>query len=1198
MRGLRIFVFLFVLIPFIVYGEEKIFFFDFKSLKEPYTGSILHKSASNSGVYIPLPNGERVLIKRKEIEYRKDGFTVYGTVNDDLESFVIITVEKNIAYGKIKLGNKEYNIEPLSPEKGIYKIEDISNKEYVILGEDFIPVFANFEENFFIRPKSLRKEDGSVVNVLLLYTSEMERSYGSKIEAKLRYFVDLGNTVLRNSRINTRLNIVSIEKFDTADTNESTDITFALSNLAASTYVNELRDRYGADIVTLFRVYKGGGACGLGYTPIGLPENLDIYFDYLVVELAKSAFNVVEVGAYGKYYCLDYTYIHEVGHNFGCQHDRDNAGRGGAYSYSYGYDIPGIFATVMSYKSPTIPYFSNPNISYKGYPIGIPEGEYGEADNSKTINKTRILVANYRTPSSSSDNQNQEPYITVNPSNIDFGNVSVGNTVSKSLNITNTGDGTLNISAIRLSGNRDFFVKNNCTGKSLKNGEICQIEVQFAPVSAGIKQGYITVISNATNNSSLKINIKGVGIDKEPPSILVSRRILNFGKVENRSEATKILFLENTSKDSDLSISLDIPNSEDFEISSSCKNILAPYRRCSIDVKFAPKSVGIKTYKFFIRTNDPDNREIEITAQGESIPRPGKLSVDRSFLDFGEVYIGEEKRESLVLKNEGDETLNIESIEADTDRFGVYGTCSSLEGGASCSVEIFFKPDKEGIEEGKLIIRDQKGATFISLRGKGIEKPKPKMYIAKKVLDFGDVFIKQKKEEEVYIENKGNTDLIISSLEISNNRFSVVSSCEKIKSRESCLIKITFSPDKEGIFTGELVIRTNDPVSPVYKLDLKGRGKKTKRPVLTLENTNLNLGTILYGSSRKKFLYLKNTGSAVLKVLDVYSDDKNIKVKKQCDFIEPGRSCSIQVSAFGNKKGEFTSILYIRTNDPDKNVVEITVNYRVIDLPKPILQGLPKKVGFGKVYLGDESQKLINVNNIGSASLEINQVYVQDNDNFYVEHTCNTVLPGESCSIKIGFLPKDLGELDSKLFLVTNVGTYVVSLEGKSFMKEPNISLSSKKINFGYVLTENSKTKVIYITNTGKNVINIERIDISNTEDFSINENCLQGLKPNEKCQIDVTFHPKSEGEKRAKVEMKFKYTENLIEVNVFGRGLYINENKLDIDNDGTISESDLELAVDKVIHKKASKQLDLNKDNDIDISDIILLLRKLKDRR
>ncbi len=68
----------------------------------------------------------------------------------------------------------------------------------------------------------------------------------------------------------------------------------------------------------------------------------------------------------------------------------------GAYSYSYGYDQPGTFATIMSYDQPRITYFSTPLLTFNEIPIGKPEGDPESADNAQTINNTRTIVAQFR----------------------------------------------------------------------------------------------------------------------------------------------------------------------------------------------------------------------------------------------------------------------------------------------------------------------------------------------------------------------------------------------------------------------------------------------------------------------------------------------------------------------------------------------------------------------------------------------------------------------------------------------------------------------------------------------------------------------------------------------------------------------------------------------------------------------------------
>jgi hypothetical protein len=100
-------------------------------------------------------------------------------------------------------------------------------------------------------------------------------------------------------------------------------------------------------------------------------------------------------------------FSHEVGHNFGCNHDRDNArtttgvAMGGAHSYSYGYRFYGEdgqqYRTIMAYDpGQVIPYFSNPNIWALGAPIGAPLGSWEEAYNALTIQQNAGEISNYR----------------------------------------------------------------------------------------------------------------------------------------------------------------------------------------------------------------------------------------------------------------------------------------------------------------------------------------------------------------------------------------------------------------------------------------------------------------------------------------------------------------------------------------------------------------------------------------------------------------------------------------------------------------------------------------------------------------------------------------------------------------------------------------------------------------------------------
>src|SRR4030095_17019931 len=91
------------------------------------------------------------------------------------------------------------------------------------------------------------------------------------------------------------------------------------------------------------------GVAGLGYLMSSASTNFSSY-SFSVVRRSFAVGN--------------YTFAHELGHNMGCAHDRQNSSGHGAFAYSYGYRFTGndntLYRTVMSYAPGTrIPYFSN-----------------------------------------------------------------------------------------------------------------------------------------------------------------------------------------------------------------------------------------------------------------------------------------------------------------------------------------------------------------------------------------------------------------------------------------------------------------------------------------------------------------------------------------------------------------------------------------------------------------------------------------------------------------------------------------------------------------------------------------------------------------------------------------------------------------------------------------------------------------------
>lgn len=133
--------------------------------------------------------------------------------------------------------------------------------------------------------------------------------------------------------------------------------------------VHQLRIDYGADVVSL--MVNSSENCGLGW-----PTPYD----------PTSMFNVI------KYNC-ELAFRHELGHNLGAFHDRENSSGIPIYPYAYGWRFYGNsatqFTTIMAYApGQAIDYVSNPNVYYDGQPTGVADW----ADNVRVFNQTLAVV--------------------------------------------------------------------------------------------------------------------------------------------------------------------------------------------------------------------------------------------------------------------------------------------------------------------------------------------------------------------------------------------------------------------------------------------------------------------------------------------------------------------------------------------------------------------------------------------------------------------------------------------------------------------------------------------------------------------------------------------------------------------------------------------------------------------------------------
>ncbi|MBP3193649.1 zinc-dependent metalloprotease [Natronogracilivirga saccharolytica] len=247
-------------------------------------------------------------------------------------------------------------------------------------------------------------ENNVPIDILLVYTEDAEtwaaENEGS-IELVLSEMMNLSQQTMDNSGANIELRVA--HQMKTTYEEEGNDTSEDLYRLTASSgfnpwgsdydgymdAVHSARDQYGADLVSLIAdISDVGGIAFLMSNPAGTPQ---LGFSVNAVRQMTNT----------------YTFAHEIGHNLGNQHSRNQERAaanifGGLFSYATGWRFTGDdgrrYTTVMTYAEgdERIPYFSSPDVRYQGTQTGSYSGSNAPADNVRNMLYTRNIAANYR----------------------------------------------------------------------------------------------------------------------------------------------------------------------------------------------------------------------------------------------------------------------------------------------------------------------------------------------------------------------------------------------------------------------------------------------------------------------------------------------------------------------------------------------------------------------------------------------------------------------------------------------------------------------------------------------------------------------------------------------------------------------------------------------------------------------------------
>ncbi len=332
--------------------------------------------------------------------------SVMARVKDSEAGYVLLSIADGKVLGSIRLPEYgwEFELSTLPGLSGhILQEVDPAQKDELMPGPPLIPPgIADVLDPLSSRLRLQADTGGDMgIDLMIVYTPAAEdwaEANAGSIEHVIGQVMSRAQIVLDNSRVGITVRLVHSARILYTESGDSfVDIErFSKTDDGYMDEVHDWRDTYGADVVSLLAHVSDVG--GLGWLLNDRDGSPNYAFNLNRVQQSHNT----------------YTVIHEIGHNMGAHHHKEQNVEPGpmewwnweentwsaGWRWNDGNDDR--YCSVMTYEDGRyfpdglthvrVPYFSNPEVVYEGEPTG--HATHG--DNARTLREIKNVIANYR----------------------------------------------------------------------------------------------------------------------------------------------------------------------------------------------------------------------------------------------------------------------------------------------------------------------------------------------------------------------------------------------------------------------------------------------------------------------------------------------------------------------------------------------------------------------------------------------------------------------------------------------------------------------------------------------------------------------------------------------------------------------------------------------------------------------------------
>lgn len=560
---------------------------------------------------------------------------------------------------------------------------------------------------------------------------------------------------------------------------------------------------------------------------------------------------------------------------------------------------------------------------------------------------------------------------------------------------------------------------------------------------------------------------------------------------------------------------------------------LAPNQTFTIDVNFSPGTMGMRTAKLSAAIAGMNVPPSEVQLNGLGIG--AKLVVAPNPLVVGGTQIGMTITGNLTLTNNGGGKISISDMQLGNPAFSIAAGPALpivIGSGGSFTVSIGFKPTMNGITKDNLIITTSDlSQPTITVPVSGYAGP-PSIATDAGSVAFGSINLGAKSIQQlILVQNAGFSDLTVTSVTLTGaNAADFVldkkSLPGKIGAQQSLPIGVTFQPSATGTRLAQVVITSDDMVTPTKTVGLFGTGTQTS--LVVAPNMPLDLGTVRVGATGTSGdISITANGNGTLRVMSIELGGANPSAFVQTGGSSPPFNVAANMTAKWSVACKPNAIGALAAT---ANVVT-DVGSQMVSLKctgiSPKIAVTPNLIDYGIVAVGVTSpNQLVKIENLGTDTLNLMDITIagpdfNDFNSMDLPQTFPVALaPGKSVMFNVNFTPQNATTETARIDFTTDdplLPSGHINVTGVG--ATAGLSVTPAQIDFGTVQSGTTGGPLpATITNSGQIPLSINSVTVTGAganvfrPDRVIDKNNPVVLAPKQSFVLNMTFTPIADG--------------------------------------------------------------------------------------